>query len=473
MTDHRRYQQIAAAALDFSIPPPERRRLAAHLRDCAACRAFDAGLRADADHAGSRPRTHAPDRVRHVIVTAASRPDPRPRTTWFATAAGAAIVAIALLAGLAWLNRAQVEGPAQLPDRHWSPLGEVPAFADASISDVIGTGAQLIAVGRISQGGHDVGGVWMSPDGLAWTKLSDDVTFMDAAAGLAAADQGTLVVVGGGGVSGRGPGIGTPRVWLAHAERSCDACSVPPSGNPWQVASTMFPPSGDSATGYAGIAAGGPGFVLVGTKLDHPAAGDVPIGAAVATSADGSTWVLGDPTSPELAGGAMTDVASGPSGLVAVGRTSLAPTVWTSVDGRTWTRFAPASMPATASVRSVDAGPSGFVAVGDDGGSAMAWTSTDGRSWEAAPAAASLAGARMMHVRWLGTAFVAFGALSGVDGLAWTSVDGRSWTRLDTGAIFRGVPLQAAAEIRSRPVLFGLDASGRLVGAVGDVPDRP
>ena len=109
---------------------------------------------------------------------------------------------------------------------------------------------------------------------------------------------------------------------------------------------------------------------------------------------------------------------------------------------------------------------SAYVAVGDDNGSGVSWVSSDGRTWQAAAPSQSLAAARMDSVRWLGSEFVATGETSAGDGVAWESSDGKSWVRLDTGSIFHAIPIQGAAAVGSRILLFGPDEAQQLVVAV-------
>lgn len=471
MSAHRRFQRLAATALDFGSSAAEAEELAAHLDTCAACRRFAVGLRSDEERVRARSRHHAPDRVRQVIVTTAYRPAPASHVRRTLSVAGAAVIVLAILAGWGWLNRPRTEGPAQLPVRTWVPLGDVSPFANGWVADVLGTGANLIAVGSVPEGGRQVAAAWMSADGLSWQRLPVDASFGAWEALNLAVHGDTLIVLGAGVAPQSTQSAGTVRVLLTHQQRTCDSCSAPPS-SPSQVASISFPHPGGTAPLFSAIAAGGPAFVFVGTEIANPAAGDTPVGAIVATSADGLTWAFNDPTGPEFVGGSMKGVAAGPSGFVAVGQTALAPSVWTSADGRTWTRRAGSILPATASTRSVAAGPSGFVAVGDYNGSAVSWTSADGRSWQAAPASPVLANARMLRVTWLGSEFVAIGE-SGGDGIAWSSVDGLTWTRLETGSIFAGAQMWAAASIRSRDVLFGTDPSNRAVIAIGEASPQP
>lgn len=471
MNDHTRFRVLAAKALDFDLSSAEARELAAHQRACGECRHYEAGLRADEELVRARPRSHAPDRVRRTVVTAAYGPAPASGLGRALSVLAAAAIVVALLAGWGLLNRPRPEGPGQLPVRTWVSLGDVPAFANGSVADVLDTGAQLIAVGEVMEGGHPVAAVWMSPDGVSWQRIPGGTSFVDGRALNVAAHGDLLVVLGVGLTPHQSQDAGPVRVWLTRGQRSCDSCSAPPSGDPWQMAGIAFPHPGTSAPLFEAIAAGGPGFAFVGTSLANPGAGDTAVGAIVATSPDGLTWTFNDPTSPEFAGGSMHGVAAGPTGFVAVGETALAPTAWTSADGRSWTRVPAANIPTGATLRSVAAGGPGFVAVGDDNGAAVSWASADGRSWQAAPASSTLADARMLRVTWTGSTFIAVGERGG-DGVAWSSVDGLTWTRLETGSIFAGAQMGAAAGMRSQGVLFGTDASNGFVGAVGEVPGQ-
>jgi hypothetical protein len=472
MSVHQRFQMLAAQALDFDSSPTERDELAAHFAVCGECRRFETGLRADERLVRSRPRSHAPDRIRVRVLSAADRPVAPSQMNRILPVVGAAVVALALLAGFGWLNSQRIAAPPQLPVRLWTRIGDVPAFGNGWVSSAVGTGAQLIAAGTTTAGGQPHAAAWISPDGLSWVKLPDDASFTNASAGLVAVHADTMVIAGARTGAPSGPGVGTPTIWLTQGLRSCDTCSSSPSGDPWRLAATSFPRSGETAIGYSGLVAGGPGFVLAGSEFSQPGAGDIPVGAAVATSVDGSTWTMGQSTSPEFAGGSMRDVAAGPSGLAAVGETALDPTIWTSADGLTWTRLV-LSVPAkSASLRSIAGGPTTFVVVGDDGGSAMSWISADGRAWQAASKSPALADARMQRVFWLGAEFVAIGESSSGDAVGWSSADGLSWTRFETGSIFSQAHLQTAAAIGSRYLLFGVDASDRVVVGVGENPGQ-
>jgi hypothetical protein len=471
VNEHQRFRALAAAALDFDSTPAEARLLADHVTACIACRRYEAALRADDVLARSRRRTHAPEAIRLALVAEIERPASRYVRDWLVPAAGAALVAIALL--LAWglalrLTPANVAHPARLT---WSPLGDTSPFGNGTVADVAASGSRLTAVGSISvNGGGRVGAIWTSTDGRSWTKASDDSAFRDAVL-LAVAFHGTTtVVLGEHWVSGGG----WSDVWVSPGWLACNPCTASQPAVAWMTpATSFFAGVGSAQTYYNAIAAGKPGFVIAGTAWTVDTYGGSIVGAGASSSADGSTWTSEAPTSAALVGGTMGGVAAGREGFVAVGDIGLAPTVWTSQTGQSWQRLQPASMSATASIRDVAAGPGEYVAVGDDGGDAEAWVSADGQTWQPAPRSSDLAGARMMHVAWLGHEFVATGQTSAGDGIAWASTDGQSWIRLDTGAIFAGSPIQTAAAIDTRVVLFGADASGRLVAAVGDPSSQP
>jgi predicted anti-sigma-YlaC factor YlaD len=493
MSEHRRIRELAANALDFTPATGERRQLAAHLRDCVDCRRFATNLRADQELARTLPSLHAPERVRAAVVAATYRPAPRFGVAHLLPAVGAAVIVLAVLAGLGWLNRTRMEGPGQLAPRTWLGLGDVPALSGGMIIDVVDSGGQLVAVGGIPDParkgpfGDPVWGsaaVWTSADGASWQRLANDPSFTEAGAVNVAVNGSTLLVLGmqpGSLADSLGVRVWdahaappTFRAWLADARQICAGCLPPSSGSPWQPVDIVAPEGGGTHAFFAAITTGGPGFVLVGglyaTSAGTTSGVVTPIGAVVATSADGSTWTFTDATSPDLAGGSMQGVAAGPSGLVAVGDTGLKPTVWTSVDGQTWVRNLESIASPGASMRSIAAGPDGFVAVGDSGGSARSWVSTDGRAWQAAPVSATLANARMIHVTRLGSEFVATGQSQDGTGVAWHSPDGRTWSRLDIASVFAGGPVQAAGEVGSRQLLFGIDPSNRLAIAVGDAP---
>ena len=210
-----------------------------------------------------------------------------------------------------------------------------------------------------------------------------------------------------------------------------------------------------------GLASAGEGLVAVGT--DGELEGNQSEGA-VWLSKDGLNWErvrsgLAGPYSQFL-----NAVASGPSGLVAVGAVGLGSpldldaAVWTSPDGTDWTRVphdedvfggegeSPYGGIPNQFMNDVVSGGPGFVAVGQDdlAEGAAVWTSPDGLQWSRVPADPDIfgpmaeAGLRFdgMH----GVAAAADGAplvAVGADGTpagqaaaVWVSLDGEAWTRV-------------------------------------------
>ena len=122
MSEHAPIPGRRRAGARLRHPAADERRLEAHLRECAECRRFAAGLRADEELARSLPRTHAPDRVRQAVVTAVVQPATAPGFARFLPVAGAAVIALMLLAGLGLVAGLRTQ-PAALPVRTWTPLG--------------------------------------------------------------------------------------------------------------------------------------------------------------------------------------------------------------------------------------------------------------------------------------------------------------------------------------------------------------
>jgi hypothetical protein len=260
---------------------------------------------------------------------------------------------------------------------------------------VAASGPGLVAVGYDGPVGHvDVGvsadisdldaAVWISPDGISWTRIPpDEVAFGGGS------DQAMWSVVAGG------PGLVAVG---SDASGGNDDAAVwtSPDGVTWsRVPNDEEVFGGDGDQAMWSVAAGGPGLVAVG----H----DGPIGdwdAAVWTSPNGVSWTR-VPHSETLFGGedhqAMWSVVPGGPGLVAVGYDHSigagVAAVWTSPDGVTWTRvphdevvFGGDNWQAMWSLVAAD---SGLVAVGYDnsGGNtdAAVWTSPDGVTWSRVP----------------------------------------------------------------------------------------
>jgi hypothetical protein len=116
--------------------------------------------------------------------------------------------------------------------------------------------------------------------------------------------------------------------------------------------------------------------------------------------------------------------------------------VWRSVDGHAWERLALHGSVGKGAVTGLAAGPLGLLAVGIDGhDTATTWRSTDGVAWTAASLTGEGFGqARLDDVEALGDGWLMVGSIGGRDvpsggvltpngsaGAAWTSLDGIAW----------------------------------------------
>jgi len=212
------------------------------------------------------------------------------------------------------------------------------------------------------------------------------------------------------------------------------------------------------------VTTGGPGLVAVG-EADEEALPDEYRGdVAVWVSADGTAWervhdpsFTGEPdsscTTLSLYQGVWR-MASGPLGIVAVGRDACNGAVWISEDGRTWDEVIDDDWLGNpvAVEGGVTAGGPGWVAVGGDGhGNGAIWASDNGVDWTASPDSDLLAptGSRvdLLDVTTGGPGLVAVGSTGFIgtgseQSAIWVSTDGFDWEKLpddtiDHGALFR------------------------------------
>jgi hypothetical protein len=174
-------------------------------------------------------------------------------------------------------------------------------------------------------------------------------------------------------------------------------------------------------------------------------------GGSFADSTDGIDWRL---QAQDDATWRPEQLASGPSGIVAVGTIAGTLASWYSADGLAWTP-SPKGLPLpslgddTAYVGDVTPRGSGWLAVGRrepacnlDCGSnpsrAYVWTSPDGLAWTRVADQASLKGGGMAAVTSLVNGLVAVGVASAHPAV-WASSDGAAWTRLADDPALREV----------------------------------
>jgi hypothetical protein len=151
-----------------------------------------------------------------------------------------------------------------------------------------------------------------------------------------------------------------------------------------QWATVTEPFSGDLAQEVEGLYSNAAGEIVAWGRDQEWINSDV--GEATTslwTSADGVDW-RDQRIGPLGSNQFITDVAHGPSGLVAVGYEDPVAAAWWSTDGDAWTRASrgPDDRARGVYARTVAAGPDGFLAVGSDHQRAAAWFSSNGDSWE-------------------------------------------------------------------------------------------
>lgn len=231
------------------------------------------------------------------------------------------------------------------------------------------------------------------------------------------------------------------------------------------------------------------GSTLVAVGIHHSGEANDPNGwdAAVWVSSDGANWTrVRDEPSLEVAGyQAMYGVVAGGPGFVAVGiddRESSGDSdaaVWTSPDGWRWTRVGHDESvfggPDMQTMSAVASGPSGVVAVGEDGPGrrAAVWFSPDGLTWSRVPHDEDLFGGptdpEFADVAWVDDRFVAVGSAASSGrhiAAVWISPDGVLWSRVahDEQA-FGIIPrhMTAIASFDGGLVAVGSDADARAV----------
>ena len=175
------------------------------------------------------------------------------------------------------------------PDgRRWARVEYQPAFDGADMSQVVVLGDRLIVLGRTgNEAGQQDGAVWTSDDGEAWLRIEDD----DAFGGPGWQQINGVTVVSGSVVA-----VGTSYVLHDdHREaRSVGVVWLSRDGENWRRvddARGVF--ATDPLTSIQGVTAAGPGAIAVGSRAipgEAPNAFDDRSRAAVWFSADGAVW---------------------------------------------------------------------------------------------------------------------------------------------------------------------------------------
>lgn len=215
----------------------------------------------------------------------------------------------------------------------WTALAGTTIPVETRLTRVLGTPAGFLASG-VERGADGIarGVVWRSDDGAAWARATDPAAFEAGRLDAIVEIGNELVAVS----QKRGDlRINPPLLW-----RSGD-------GSRWEAVPLSDDAFGSDVAGIAAIAAGGPGYIAVGTVIDRLSPQD-------------------------------------PTSLIAWPPTDGA--IWTSPDLRVWTRVEPGRElfggQDNQSISSVVAVRGGYIALGSTGPGAGAWSSADGERWE-------------------------------------------------------------------------------------------
>lgn len=350
---------------------------------------------------------------------------------------------------VAWVVRSEpvpeegsaTEGPAG-PALVWHRVAGQDALSgpgEQRVEAVVAGPSGWVAAGSVTGDEGNDGAVWSSPDGWAWSRAGDQ-----ALGGPG--DQGLLdVAAGPSGLAAVGSDGESPAVWISVDGASWERAPADP---------TVFGPG----QGVRAVTAlpGGPGWVAVGTDVAGGSADP-----AVWLSAEGRAWqrvpaggALGGLGDQEL-----SDVAAGPSGIVAVGTDGGSAGAWTSADGVSWAKVDLG--PGRATGVGMD-GAGTFLAVGSTGGDGLdpvAWRSVDGAVWErvegdglSEPLDQELTAVAMGEGMAVAVGRSNLGG--GDDAAAWGSSDGAGWVRSphdeevlggDAAQVMAGVAVAAGA----------------------------
>lgn len=254
---------------------------------------------------------------------------------------------------------ASVDGAEWIRVRHSSLSDD----GDQEIRSVVATGTGFVAAGHDSSGNQVDAAIWVSPDGIEWTRV------FDPALGGFGQQRIYTIAVGPNGLIAGGSNYWPnqfglfnmdARVWLSEDGTSWSYVDEPTFGGPgWQFISA--------------VAAGPDGYVAAGTYILGRPGVDNDI--AVWVSADGATWErVAEETFDIPRVQRISAMIHGPEGFVAVGYDTLAtgsriPAVWLSTDGTEWSAIDDPAFtePGHRWMNTVTTGGPGLVAAGADG----------------------------------------------------------------------------------------------------------
>lgn len=348
-----------------------------------------------------------------------------------------------------------------------------------TMGSVIHDGARFVAVGSEETDAGGRAAVWISSDGIEWSRVDNDESVFGG--------TGMEDVVAGG------PGyvaVGTD--WSEPFGSAHGVVWTSVDGEIWNRSDSDDLESVLPFSGVYSVIAGGPGLVAVGWDFDTETFEG---NAAVWTSSDGFSWDRVPDPDGTFSRALMSDVVAYEGGYVAVGSGrgqlfvgtrgctdgDICPAAaWTSPDAVTWTRIESSTFVGgftEASNMSVS-GPN-IVAGGFDVGVASIWTYDPDGGWVRVPHtgplfgesfavdATALDGDRAIAVGSRGNweTFQDDGTFVEGDAIVWVSADrGLHWERADWDKAFTTYmdPMAVMLDI------VVVDGTFFVVGAVGD-----
>ena len=316
----------------------------------------------------------------------------------------------------------------------WSGLG----WQRLAAGDPLGVVRSEVTAGGTSVAIGDIAGatsttVWSSTDRAHWQPIDSDTatTFWP-----------NVSIVGLGTAAGRFVAVSEMNDYLLR--------DLPPvvawtssDGRSWAPAETLPVDPRSSPAGSAAFVAVGPNGVVIATTG---------LASRVATSSDGSGWVL-SPGNAFPAGFVLDDLQGSTSGFVAIGSWTKgsAPTraaALFSADGQHWPRTPTllptieqrSGAPTVSTALTISVGAAGMIATGF-GGSPSAtlwWRSADGQHWQVLPTFTPLGpadcGGTICRLQPNGTLIGDGHRLvalrPGTGGAGWVSTDGQHWAPL-------------------------------------------
>lgn len=340
----------------------------------------------------------------------------------------------------------------------WRPVPDQAAVQGGQFEHVVWTGTRFVATGT-ALGAE--GAFLDSPDGLVWHRQPT----------APAKAYPASLAAGPGGVVAIGTIDDRPASWFST------------DGLTWTARADAFPvpTTGTDTFGITAVVATDGGWLAVGREDPYcnMNCGLAPVRAMVWTSRDGLHWARAHDQG-SLGKAAMTGVARGGPGFVAVGLAGVDAAAWTSTDGSTWARVPdsplfhelPSADPSMwTTMIGIAAGHGVVVAIGNEGPggghgpAARAWWSADGRTWARADGDYFASGGEISVMPTSVTAtpegFLATATTNGgCTGGIWASADGHAWRCVALDAAFAGFKAGAAAASSSVEVAVGFNGFG-------------